>query len=127
MSASKAEDFKAPLATIQEVNPDCDGVLLFWDNARADKKRAPWAWQQNSFTIPLATYSPDLNPVQRVWKSCKRWVNQQKFAKKKEQLQELFQQAFEHYKVQISFAESWIKKRESIFSCYNTNFNANIK
>lgn len=120
MQGSTAEDFKPLLLQIKAANPERKGIILFWDNASAHKKVADWAWQQGIYIIFIPPYSPDLNPIERVWKSCKRWVNEQGYCKKIEELSQVFQKAYDIYKVQLSFATGWCEKMQSIFSWNNT-------
>ena len=116
MPNSKAEDFKSVLLALRTANPHPDGCILLWDNATSHKKVEQWAWQQGIYIIRIPPYSPDLNPIERIWKSCKRWVSLQGFCKKKEQLVKLFEQAFGLLKVQKSFAKGWCEKMLSISS-----------
>ena len=120
MHHSKAEDFKPILLALRTANAHPDGCILLWDNATSHKKVEQWAWQQGIYIIRIPPYSPDLNPIERVWKSCKRWVSLQGFCKKKERLVELFGQAFEIFKVQKSFAKGWCEKILSILSQKST-------
>lgn len=122
MQEAKAEDFKPLLLKMKEANADSKGIILFWDNARAHKKVEAWAWQQGIYIIALPPYSPDLNPIERIWKSCKRWVNehQQGLYKKLSDLSKAFQEAYDIYEVQLSFAEGWCEKMSSIFSLNNS-------
>jgi hypothetical protein len=119
MQGCKGEDFKPLLLQIKAANPESKGIILFWDNAKAHKKVESWAWEQGIYIIPLPAYSPDLNPIERVWKSCKRQVNEEGLCKKITQLSECFQKAYDIYKVQVSFAEGWCEKMSSIFSWNN--------
>lgn len=57
--------------------------------------------------VDIPAYSPDLNPIERVWKSCKRWTSLQGFCEKKTRLAEFFREAFDIHKVQKSFAKGW--------------------
>lgn len=116
MKGCKGEDFKPLLLRVKEANPGRKGIILFWDNAPAHKKVEAWAWEQGIYIIPLPPYSPDLNPIERVWKSCKRWVNEQGFCKKIGELGALFEQAYDTYKIQKTFAEGWCEKMPSIIS-----------
>jgi transposase len=116
MQGCKGEDFKPFLQAICQANPDKKGVILFWDNATSHHKVEQWAWTQGIYIICLPPYSPDLNPIERVWKSCKRWLNEQPYCKKKNELATLFEKAYDIYKVQLSFADGWLKKMQSIFS-----------
>jgi transposase len=116
MQGCKGEDFKPLLLQIKATNPESKGTILFWDNAKAHKKVETWAWKQGIYIIALPAYSPDLNPIERIWKSCKRWVNEQGLCKKITDLSERFGEAYDIYKVQMSFATGWCEKMSSIFS-----------
>jgi len=120
MKNCTAEDFKPLLLEIKMLNPTKKGIILFWDNASAHKKIEAWAWQQGIYIIFIPPYSPDLNPIERVWKSCKRWVNEKGYCKKIEELSQVFQKAYDIYKVQLSFASGWCEKMSPIFSWNNT-------
>ena len=121
MQGCKGEDFKPYLQQIKSANADSKGIILFWDNATPHKKVEQWAWQEGIYIIALPPYSPDLNPIERVWKSCKRWVNEQGFCKTVQQLSVLFQKAYDIYKGQASFAAGWCEKMASIFSWNNSS------
>jgi transposase len=119
MTGCKKEDLRPLLLAIKAVNADKKGIILFWDNATIHKAVEQWAWEQDIYIICLPPYSPDLNPIERVWKSCKRWVNEQNYCKKLPELAQLFEQAYDIYKVQLSFAKGWLEKMPSIFSWNN--------
>ncbi len=124
MKECKNADFKPCLQPIKEANPDKKGIILFWDNAWADKKVEQWAWEEGIYIIALPAYSPNLNPLERVWKSCKKWVSEQTMCKQVKELAQVFRKAFDIYKVQKSFAVGWCEKVASIFSWNNTNTQA---
>ena len=119
MLGCKGEDLKPFLLAIKAANPDKKGIILFWDNATSHKKVEQWAWEQGIYMICLPPYSPDLNPIERLWKTCKRWVNEQGYCKKLAEIASHFEQAFELYHVQLSFAAGWMDKMSSIFSWNN--------
>lgn len=119
---SEGEAFKSYLSKVKAHNSDKEGgMILIWDNAKAHKKVENWAYQENIFTINLPAYSPDLNPIERVWKSCKRWVNEQPYCKHLSTLSSTFEKAYELHKVQKSFANGWVEKMSSIFSWNSAN------
>lgn len=121
MQECKSEDFKPVLRKVREVNADKQGVILFWDNAKAHKQVETYAWELGIYIIPLPPYSPNLNPIERVWKSCKRWVCEQKLIKGAEELLNSFEQAFDIFKVQRSFTDSWREKTQEIINWNNPN------
>jgi len=119
MQACKEDDLKTCLLAIKAQNQTKKGIILFWDNAKAHKAIEQWAWQQGIYIIYIPPYSPDLNPIERLWKSCKRYVTQQEIPKKITDLVNHFQDAYELVKVQLSFASGWLNKMETIFSWKN--------
>jgi transposase len=119
MQECKGENFKPLLRKIRAANADKAGVILFWDNARAHKQVERYAWELGIYVVALPAYSPNLNPIERLWKSCKRWVNEQGLIKGAEELLHYFEQAFQLLKVQGSFTESWREKTQEII-CWNS-------
>ena len=119
MPACKEADFKACLLAVKAQNPTKKGLILFWDNAKAHKAIEHWAWQQGIYIIYIPPYSPDLNPIERLWKSCKRYVTEQEMPKGITDLVHSFENAYQLFKVQISFASGWLNKMKSIFSWKN--------
>jgi transposase len=125
MTDCKSRNFQDLLLDIKKENPGKEGVILFWDNAKAHIAVEQWAFHQDIFIINLPPYSPNLNPIERVWKSCKRWVNESGLYRKINELASAFENAFHIYKTQLSFATSWIDKMSSIFSWNNPIFDKN--
>jgi transposase len=116
MTACKHENFKTCLLAVKAQNPTKKGIILFWDNATAHKAIEQWAWQQSIYVIYIPPYSPDLNPIERIWKSCKRYVTEQDIPKKMADLAHSFENGYQLFKVQLSFASGWLNKMKSIFS-----------
>ena len=127
MKNCKSEDFKPLLRKVQEMNADKEGVILFWDNAKAHKQVEAYAWKLGIYIIPLPPYSPNLNPIERVWKSCKKWIYQQSSVKRAEDLTQNFQKAFNLFKMQTSFTKGWRKKTTEIINWNNPVFNLNSR
>ena len=61
------------------------------------------------FTCLSTPYSPDLNPIENVWKSVKRVISE-KSPLNVEELKEAIAKAFKKLTESISFAKSWIEK-----------------
>ncbi len=56
----------------------------------------------------LPPYSPDLNPVEFVWKTIKREVSV-RFIQSKEHLRDIIKNEFAKVEKSLSFAKKWIK------------------
>ncbi len=63
----------------------------------------------NISLVYLPPYSPDLNPIENVWKSVKRAVSE-KSPLNTEELEEAIAKAFKKLAESISFAKRWIEK-----------------
>lgn len=59
--------------------------------------------------IFLPPYSPDLNPIEFIWKSIKRVVSRS-FIKDLEYMKAIIYEKFLDYASRLSFAKSWIEK-----------------
>ncbi|QMW01682.1 transposase [Spirosoma foliorum] len=74
--------------------------------------------------MSLPAYSPDLNPIEQVWKSVKRWLNQTQFVKELTELSRLFQAGFAQVKDQLSFTISWWETYQDQLSWYRPVFDS---
>ena len=73
---SKKEDVREFLQTIRKMNPDADLVIIL-DNFRshhADTTRE-YADLNRIDLVFLPPYSPDLNPIEFIWKSIRRIIS----------------------------------------------------
>ena len=59
--------------------------------------------------VNLAPYSPDLNPIERLWKQVKKATSEQALIKTVEELEEIISTTFESCCTKLSFAKSWIE------------------
>ena len=59
--------------------------------------------------VYLPPYSPDLNPIENVWKSVKRVVSE-KSPLNVDELKEVIVKSFKKLTESISFAKRWIEK-----------------
>ncbi|MEN4018852.1 MAG: transposase, partial [Methanobacterium sp.] len=57
----------------------------------------------------LPPYSPDLNPIEFIWKTIKRELSPL-FIETKTQIRKLIQKYFIHYSKSLSFSREWIKR-----------------
>ena len=107
---SKAEGFIAFLRKIRKANPE-KRIVVILDNFRTHhaKKVREEAEKLNISLVYLPPYSPDLNPIENVWKSVKR-VTSEKSPLNTEELKEAIAKAFKKLTESISFAKRWIEK-----------------
>jgi putative transposase len=122
LADGKVESIKQALLEVKARQTDCQALVIFWDNASTHKCLETWGWERRIFFVPLPTYSPQLNPIEQVWKSVKRWLNQTQFVKKLDELGPLFRQGFAQFKDQLSFTASWWEKYHEDLSWYHPIF-----
>jgi putative transposase len=107
---SKKEDVCDFLQSIRKMNPDVDLVIIL-DNFRshhADITRE-YAEQNRINLVFLPPYSPDLNPIEFIWKSIKRIISRI-FIQNLDHLKQIILDAFQKYGCSLSFAKAWIAK-----------------
>lgn len=124
LANGKIEAIQQALLAVKAQQEDCQALVVFWDNARTHKSLETWGWERRIYFVPLPTYSPDLNPIERVWKSVKRWLNQTQFVKELADMSRLFQAGFAQVKDQLSFTDSWWEKYQEQLSCYRPIFDS---
>jgi len=107
---NKTDDFISFLKKIREANP-CKRLVIILDNFRTHhaKKVKEEAERMNIVLVYLPPYSPDLNPIEFVWKSVKRIVSEIS-PLNTEVLKDVIAKAFRKLTESTSFAESWIEK-----------------
>ena len=85
--------------------------MVILDNFRTHhaKKVREEAEKLNISLVYLPPYSPDLNPIENVWKSVKRVISE-KSPLNVEELKEAIAKAFKNLTESTSFAKSWIER-----------------
>lgn len=108
--SNKAEDFVSFLKKIREANPG-KRIVIILDNFRThhSKKVREEAEKLNMVLVYLPPYSPDLNPIENIWKSVKRYVSEVSLLNL-EELKDTIAKAFKKLTESISFARGWIEK-----------------
>jgi len=101
------ESIQQALLAVKQQQQACDALVIFWDNARSHTALETWGWERQIYFVPLPTYSPDLNPIEKVWKSVKRWVNAHHYIRNLAELGRLFRAGFDGFKDQLTFTSSW--------------------
>lgn len=108
--SSKAESICEFLEEIAEENKG-KIIVLILDNLKAHKayKTKTKARELGIIMIFLPPYSPDLNPVEFIWKTIKREVSA-RFIQSKEHLRNVIKKEFIRIQGSLSFAKKWIEK-----------------
>ena len=106
---SKKEDVCEVFREIRLHNPDKDIVLIL-DNFQSHRAKdsAKCAEECGIQLIFLPPYSPDLNPIEFIWKSIKRVISRS-FIKDLDNLKKVISDLFLDYATHLSFAKSWIE------------------
>jgi len=108
--SNRTEDFIAFLRKIREANPE-KRIVIVLDNFKTHhaKKVREEAEKLNLVLVYLPPYSPDLNPIENIWKSVKRYVSE-KSPLNVEELKKTIAKAFKKLTESISFAKGWVEK-----------------
>jgi len=116
------ENSKAPsvcefLHRIKDKNPGRH-AMVFWDNAPQHK--AAWtrkfAESLGITLVLLPKYSPDLDPIEFIWKSVRRRVSQIEFIRSEWSFKESIRTAFHRLAKGKSFMAGWLEKFQPYFS-----------
>ena len=107
---TKSEDFCQFLMEVRKRNP-INRICLILDNfathkAKRVKERAS---ELNIELIYLPPYSPDLNPIEYLWKSIKRIISISRIDRK-EDLLEVIRNSFFRLAGSLSSARMWIPR-----------------
>jgi len=109
MEHSKAENVCEFLEKIAEQNQGKKTILIL-DNSKSHHadKTIRKAKELHIILIFLPPYSPDLNPVEFIWKTIKREVSVN-FIQSKEHLRNIIKDEFARVSKSLSFAKKWMK------------------
>lgn len=107
---SKKEDVCAFLKEIKSKNP-VKKIVIILDNFRSHRAQATvgFAEENGIELVFLPPYSPDLNPIEFIWKSIKRVVSSE-FIVDLDHMKDIIRDSFQKFSLKISFAERWIEK-----------------
>jgi len=106
---STAESMKGFLEKVREANSEYLAVVVILDNFKSHRKVKGEVEESGIYLAFLPPYSPDLNPIEFIWKSIKR-VLSLTLVKTKEELEEIISRSFEAFSKTLSYAEGWIKR-----------------
>lgn len=107
---SKKEDVCEFLQSIRNMNPDVDIVIIL-DNFRSHHAiiTQEFAETNRIKLVFLPPYSPDLNPIEYIWKSIRRIISHT-FIQDSDHLKQVIVDAFKVFGCSLSFARTWIAK-----------------
>jgi putative transposase len=109
-NSTKSDDFCEFLLKVRCNNP-MNRICLIMDNfaTHKAKKVREKAGELNIELIYLPPYSPDLNPIEYLWKSIKRVVSISKIENKQE-LVDIVRERFIDLAANLSMARMWIPR-----------------
>jgi len=107
---SKKEDVCEFLREVQAKNPE-KRIIVILDNFSSHKAEdtVQCAEDCEIDLIYLPPYSPDLNPIEFIWKSIKRVISR-KFITNLDYMKSLIRDSFLNDSSRLSFAKRWIEK-----------------
>jgi transposase len=107
---SKKEDVCQFLREVRYKNPEKE-IIVILDNFSSHKAKdtVQCAEDFGIDLIYLPPYSPDLNPIEFIWKSIKRVISR-KFIANLDHMKNLIRESFSNYSSRLSFANRWIEK-----------------
>ncbi len=99
------------LEAIRAANQQAETIVVVWDNHSAHLTEAveAKALELGIVLVNLPTYSPDLNPIERIWKQIKKAISEEVLIKTVEELEKIISSTFESCSSKLSFAKSWIE------------------
>jgi len=116
---SKSEAILEFLKKIRVVNSDFKSVILILDNFSSHRSALvqDGAKRMGIELVYLPPYSPDLNPIEFIWKTVKRYVSVE-FIGSLTQLRNVIFKAWDESSNKCSFAKCWIAKSVPAFVDY---------
>lgn len=107
---SRKEDVCEFLKEIRSKN-STKNIIIVLDNFRSHRANftLDFAEKIDIKLIYLPPYSPDLNPIEFIWKSIKKVISKN-FIVDVNHMKEIIYRSFQKFSTQISFAKRWIEK-----------------
>jgi putative transposase len=107
---AKKKDIARFLRAIRHENP-LGTIVLVWDNARVhmSKLARRTVRRLDIVLVFLPPYSPDLNPIEFIWKSIKKKLSS-KCLMTKEAVRDVVEEMLYKFSSSLSFTKAWIQK-----------------
>lgn len=108
---SKIERFLSFLEEVRRHNSEYKAVIVVLDNfsTHRSEKVKERAQEMGIYLVYLPPYSPDLNPIEFIWKAIKRVISIS-FVKHVDELKQIIGSTFDKLSQKLSFARSWAAK-----------------
>ena len=108
---SKAESIATFLEKIKKENDSYKAIIAVIDNFPSHKSKLikEKAKQLGIYLVYLPPYSPDLNPIEYIWKSIKRQLSLV-FVKDLNEMKSIIAKTWDNLSKLLTFAKSWIAK-----------------
>lgn len=121
MERSRSEDICEVLREIRKANAKARVIVVFLDNFPSHRSRAvrAEAEQLGIRLVYFPPYSPDLNPIEQIWRMIRRELSSL-LVKNVDELRQVIRSQFERLVQQLSFCRAWITR---FFNpCWNALF-----
>lgn len=107
---SKKESISEFLTSIKEANVEYDAIVVIIDNLPSHKSNLVKenAKELGIYLVFLPPYSPDLNPIEFIWKSLKRILSLL-FVMTEDEIKNKVRLNFQTLSESLSFAKKWIE------------------
>jgi transposase len=108
---SKIESFLGFLKRVRRENNEYKAVIIVLDNfpTHRSKQVTEKAEEMEIYLVYLPPYSPDLNPIEFIWRSIRRVISLS-FVKHLDGLKQIVGHTFDVLSQRLSFARSWVEK-----------------
>ena len=109
MPDSKKESFNSFISEVRTRNKEYEGIIIILDNFSTHHAALiqEAALQSNIELVFLPPYSPDLNPIEFIWKTVKRQISLA-FIKSLSDMKETIVRTWKDSSAHCSFAKNWI-------------------
>lgn len=109
MPDSKTDSFMSFISEVRTKNKEYEGMIIILDNFSTHHAAlvAQAASQSNIELVFLPPYSPDLNPIEFIWKTVKRKISLE-FISSLSSMKDTIMQTWENSSIHCSFAKNWI-------------------
>lgn len=116
MENGKASSVCEFLRSISDKNPG-KRIVAFLDNARShiSAHTRRFAEQHNITLVFIPKYSPDLNPIEFIWKSVRRRISQISFIGSEWKFKETIRTSFHRFAKSKTFMKGWLETFGDLF------------
>jgi putative transposase len=108
---SKADSIASFLGEVRKANETYKAVVTVIDNFPSHKSETvkKKARELGIYPVYLPRYSPDLNPIEHIWRSIKR-VLSLAFVESLDRMKEVIVDAWDKLSKRISYAKGWVER-----------------